>query len=220
VSQPAHLPARRPPLLLLILLIASLSMSVLTAGHARDYTKSWNRVRSGKTILEQRLTLGRRAGWPTAIVPWFDRAFLVFADRLINTVPADANILIEPTSTEIHDDSGRARWFMYLNYAAYPLKFYVRAPQNAGGTLVDYVKWLGLHKKGKRTGHWLDEQLAIADREIDWKVKFAVTRDFAPESIKLLRREGGNWVEVPLATEPRKTESLETVPAESEEAGQ
>lgn len=209
MTGPPRQPAKRPPLPLFVLLLASFSMCVLTAGHARDYTKSWNRVRRGKTILEQRLTLGRRVGWPTAIVPWFDRTFLEFAERLKHTVPADARILIEPESGAILDDSGRARWFMYLNYAAYPLTFYVRQPQNAGGTLVDYGKWLAHHAKGKRKGQWLDEELAIADREIDWKITFPVTRDFQRDDTILYKRERGAWVPVPLARVPNEAEDDE-----------
>ena len=203
-------PARKPPLPLLILLIASLSMSVLTAGHARDYTRSWDRVRRGKNNVEQRLTLGRRVGWPTAIVPWFDRSFLVFAENLKATIPADASILIEPESGEIYDESGRARWFMYLNYVVYPLKCYVKQPKKAGGTLPDYALWLVHHRKKPNAHRALNENLAIADRGIDWKLTFAVTRDFARDSAKLFRRAGGGWEPVPvLTTEERRARKSE-----------
>ena len=211
MSLPPRKPARRPPLPLLVLVIASLSMSVLTAGHARDYTRSWDRVRRGKSNLEQRLTLGRRVGWPTAIVPWFDRSFLVFAENLKRTLPEDARILLEPEPSEISDESGRARWFMYLNYLVYPLECYVRQPKNAGGTLVDYSKWLLHHRKQANTHRKLNENLAIADRGIDWKLTFAVTRDFARDSVTLYRRVGGGWAPVPILTseDPDPSEAAE-----------
>ena len=185
-------------------------MSVLTAGHARDYTRSWDRVRRGKTNLEQRLTLGRRAGWPTAVVPWFDRSFLVFAENLKATIPADAKILIEPETGEIYDETGRARWFMYLNYVVYPLKCYVKQPKKASGTLPDYALWLRHYRKKPNANRALNENLAIANRGIDWRLTFAVTRDFESESAKLYRREGGGWTQVPVLTseqrEARKAE--------------
>lgn len=192
--------ARRPPLPLLVLLIASMSMALLTAGHARDYIRSWSRVRAGKSILEQRLSMGRRQGWPTAIVPWFDRSFVAFAEQLKNTVPPDAKILVEPNPGAISDSSGRARWFMYLNYLAYPLRLYVRQPAWAGGTLVDYGKWLDHHRRAARRRYSLDEQIEIDDRGIDWKIVFAVTRDFSRKGTQLFQRNaGGGWDPVPLA---------------------
>jgi hypothetical protein len=190
---------RKPPLLLLGLLVASLAMSVLTVGHARDYVKSWNRVRRGKSALEQRLTLGRRQGWPTAVVPWFDRSFLDFAERLKKTVPADARILVEPDPAALQDDSGRARWFMYLNYAAYPLRFYVRKPAYAGGTLVDYGRWLQHHVKARGMRFKLDEQIELDERDIRWKVVFPVTTDFERDGTRLYRLEAGEWRPVALA---------------------
>lgn len=184
---------RRPPLPLLALLGASLSMAVLTAGHAREYVKSWSRQRAGKTIAEQRATLGRRPGMPTSIVPWFDPAFVEFVDDLRATLPPDARVLVEPEPGEIADESGRGRWFLYLNYFAYPLRFYVRKPAFAGGTLVDYGKWLAHHLKQKDVVRLLDEEVAIEERGIDHKLVFGVTRDFARDTVKLFRRDGTEW---------------------------
>ncbi len=188
----------RPPRVLFLLLVLSLSMCVLTAGHARDYIRSWNRVRRGKDIAAQRATMGRRPGRPTAIVPWFDQSFVEFAEDLRRAVPADADILLEPDTNEIHDRSGRARWFMYLNNEAYPLRFYVRKPAFAGGTLVDYEKWLVHHVKKKGVGRLLDEEIEIEERGIEYKLVFGVTRDFARDTMRLFHRRGNDWVRVPL----------------------
>ncbi len=191
-------PVRRPPRVLVAMLFASLAMSALTAGHARDYVASWNRMRRGKDITEQRKTLGRRPGWPGAMVPWLDASFLAFAEELKRILPPDARILIEPEPGRIDDPTGRARWFLYLNYAGYPLRFYVRKPAYGGGTLVDYGKWLAHHLKQKDVVKRLDEEIEIAARGIDYKVVVPVTSDFSRAGTFLFRRSGSDWIPVPL----------------------
>lgn len=186
-----------PPRPLLALLVASLVMCVLTMGFVRDYWAGWQRNRMGKSIEEQRLSMGSRPSMPGGGVAWFDRGFVETVARLKRTVPEDARILVEPSS--VLDRSGRARWYLYLNYFAHPLRFYVRLPAAASGTLVDYERWLDHHMRKTSAMDRLDEAVEFDERGIDWKLRFAVTRDFAKRELELYKRDGPQWVRVPLA---------------------
>ncbi len=186
-----------PPRPLLALLVASLVMCVLTMGFMRDYWSGWQRNRMGKSIEEQRLSMGSRPSMPGGGVAWFDRGFVETVARLKRTVPEDARILVEPSS--VLDRSGRARWYLYLNYFAHPLRFYVRLPAAASGTLVDYEGWLDHHMRKTSATDRLDEAVEFDERGIDWKLRFAVTRDFAKRELELFKRDGPQWVRVPLA---------------------
>ena len=73
----------------------------------------------------------------------------------------------------------------------------------ASGTLVDYPGWLEHHTVGQaRAGAGstrLSEQLEIAERKLDWKVRFPMTERFMLDEVEVFQQRGGAWVRVPLA---------------------
>lgn len=188
------MPGPKPPLLLRLLLVASLAMCSLTLAYGFHYTKGWSQARRGKSTVEQRLSLEG--------VPWFKRPFLEFVERLKMTVPPGAKVLVEPSY--MNTPLGRSRWFLFLNYYAYPLEFYVRRPKAASGTLVDYQEWVRYNWQvtarpdHKRMGGMMDELLEIEDRGIEWKLRIPFENFFPIKQVELFRLVDGEWVPVEL----------------------
>lgn len=204
VPGPAPDPARAP-LLLRILLGLCLAMAVFPVGFAVQYTRVWWRERAGKSIEEQR-GLYRST-------PWFQPYFQEFTRYLASIVPEGDGVLLTPN--ELREPSGKARWFLFLNYYCYPRRFYVRQPKLASGTLVDYPRWLehhfevldldedrveSLEELMRQRAIEEEEAAAIAERDIRWELRYAVNRGFNPEKLELLHLREGEWVRVPLPT--------------------
>ena len=188
------MPGPKPPLLLRLLLLASLAMCSLTLAFGFQYTKGWWEVRRGRGIAEQRTSLTG--------VTWFKRPFVEFVERLKMTVPPDAKVLVEPTY--MNTPAGRARWFLFLNYYAYPLEFYVRLPKAASGTLVDYQEWVRYNwqvttrPEKQWQGAMMDELLEIEDRGIEWKLRIPFENFFPIKQVELFRLVDGEWQPVEL----------------------
>lgn len=181
---------RRPPRPLLALVAVSTALSILPAGFAVHYTAGWWHVRRGKDVAAQRETL--------LGVTWFKGPFVDFVDRLVRTVPPDARVLVVPSRVETR--KGRARWHLYLNHYAYPLRFYTKQPAWASGTLVDYPRWLSHHTRQPSLSVRLDEERAIAERDIEWTLELPVTLRFrADEAVLKRRTDDGAWEVVALA---------------------
>ena len=185
--------ALRPPLPFRLLLGAGLLFTLPTLGYAVHYGMGWKAARMGKPLVQQRRSLHG--------VTWFKRPFTEFVERLARTIPGGSKVLVEPSRVEVV--LGRARWYLFLNHYGYPLQFYVRQPAKASGTLVDYPGWLEHHTAGQaRAGAGstrLSEQLEIAERKIDWKVRFPMTERFMLDEVEVFQQRGGAWVRVPLA---------------------
>jgi len=190
----------RPQALLRWTFLASLILAILPAGFAVQYSRTWAFSRAGHTLHEQRHSL--------IGVPWFKRAFVVFVTRLKRTVPPDARILVEPSSADTVD--GSARWYMFLNYYAYPMKMYVRWPHLASGTLVDYPRWLQKHKVLEDSEAALETLLAVQEeedaveeaieaRDIEWRIRLAISRRFEVSKVEISKRVDGEWVPWKLA---------------------
>lgn len=188
---PAPAPERDgvPPAFVRWLAAASLALCVLPAAFGVHYTLGWARVRAGKDVEEQRATL--------LGVTWFKPAFVSFLDRLQRTVPPESRILIEPS--RVQTLSGQARWQLYLNHYGYPLRFFTRQPGWASGTLVDYPRWLDHHTRPADLSQRLAEEAAIAERGIDWILRFPIANRFRSDDVELLRRGPAGFEPVPLA---------------------
>ncbi len=185
------MPAAAPPRPLRVLIGASLALTLLTAAFAAHYTAGWRDVRAGRPIVEQRVSLRG--------VPWFKRPFLRFVEQLRRTVPPNARVLVEPSRVE--SPGADSRWYLFLNYYAYPIELYVQRPELASGTLVDFPRWLE-HHAGRGGALGLDATLAAQERGIEWRLLLPVTPWFDPADVTLLRREGGRWVPHELAPWP------------------
>ena len=182
----------RPPLALRVLLGASLAMSVLTAGHALHYARAW---------------AGRRGGEPHASfprVPWFRPEYTDVLARLRETLPADARVLVEP-STAPDSDRTRfpTRWYLPLAHDLYPREIYVRRP-DAACTFFTYREWLDHHFEvldldGSGSADVnaaaiaAEERRALLARDIRWRLR--IPWPFDPGSVALDRLEGEEWVE-------------------------
>lgn len=190
-----------PPRLFRVLVAVTALMALITAAHSYHYTRAHIDVRFGKDIRAQRATmLG---------VPFFKRSFLEFNDRLARTVPRGAKILVEPLpqvlpdGSEVYHNSGQARWFLYLNHYAYPSRVYVRQPELASGTLVDYPRWLDYHfvdLKGPEGDALAARDAAAIDAlGLEYRLRYPVTKQFVIAKVQLDRRVDGEWQPIELA---------------------
>ncbi|QDU66968.1 hypothetical protein [Engelhardtia mirabilis] len=184
-----------------VLVGVSALMAVFTAGFAVHYTQGYLRVRAGKDIDEQRATL--------LGVPFFKRTFLEFNERLARTLPRGSKVLVEPKpqitpdGRSIWQYTGQARWFLYLNHYAYPARVYVRQPELASGTLVDYPRWLDYHflELEGEDGESLvaRDEAAIDALGIEYRLRYPVTKRFLIDRVDLAQRVDGEWVPIELA---------------------
>jgi hypothetical protein len=210
IDEPCDEPiADPPPRLLTWFLWSGVVLTLATFGFSLRYLGEWRAERADRSILEQRLTL--------IGVPFFKPAFVEFVERAKQTIPEDARLLIEPRPVQTDDGrivwdqggsvtettlSGQARWFLYLNYYLYPRQVYVRRPELASGTLVDYPRWLDHHFQ-ERSAEVLDEEAAaIEAHEIDWRMSYPTTRRFQTREVELSRRTDDGWEPVELGPLP------------------
>jgi hypothetical protein len=175
-------------------LALSLVLSVVSLGQAWQSAREWLSLRAGRSDVEQELTLKG--------VAWYKPGFLDCVDRLERTLPIDAKLLVEPSRIETELSS--ARWMLFLNDALHPRQVFVRRPDLASGTLVDYPRWLAHHERPSIAGGALDqaaleEALAIDARGIEWRLRYPVVPRFRSDEIELYRRSGDGWLRVELA---------------------
>ena len=193
-----------PPKALALLVWTGPLLALATLGFSLRYVLEWSSDRAGRTVLEQRLSL--------IGVPFFKPAFVEFVERALRTIPEDARVLVEPRAVELEDGSrvwdprGQARWYLYLNYYLYPRQVYVRQPELASGTLVDYPRWLEHHfvtLEQDGSEEWAErEARAIAAHGIDWRVSYPATKRFQIERATVERAVDGDWEAVELAPLP------------------
>jgi hypothetical protein len=197
----ASAPALPPPAPLRLLVWGSLALAFFPLCFAVHYTIGWAQHRAGRPIEEQRRTL--------VGVPWFKPPFIAFVDRVRRTIPPDARVLVEVSRVETV--KGRARWFLFLNFYAYPIEFYVRAPRSASGTLVDYEGYVRsefqrLFDAGYSEDRAL-ELLEAEERDIRWRVRFPLTDRFQLDEVEVFHRDDAGWTRVRL--EPREAPLLQ-----------
>ena len=137
---------------------------------------------------------------PTQGPPWLDPDLMVYSDFLLQKTDPDDGLLLLPT-TPPGTISGRARWFLHLNYRLYPRRLYIYEPFDASGTSVQFRQWVLNYKKEQRWGgrsRWepkprelskilgvgaarslvQDEIQAIRDLDVDWVTFFSMGSDF------------------------------------------
>jgi len=188
----------RAPLALRALLAASLSLTVITAGHAVRYTREWAAKRAGHSAEEQRAMIRG--------VPWFHPLFLDAVHRLERTLPLDARVLVEPSTAPDSDRSAiPPRFYFHLAHALYPRQIFVRQPRMSG-VFYNYPAWLDHHFEvldldGSGTAAEdaaaiaEEERRAIRERKIGWRLRVPVW-PYDPDAFALDRLEGDEWVEL------------------------
>lgn len=186
------------PLVLRMLLIASCVCALVPLAYSVHYGRVWWNERRGETLVEQRLQYVN--------TPWFQPYFQAFCHWFNEQVPADAGVLLTPKDPET--ESGRGRWFLFLNYFAYPRRIYVRKPHLASGTMVDYPRWLRHHFRdlprerdsevglGAMIAREREEAQRWSELGIEWELVYPVSRVFLPERLQLRRLVDGDWQEV------------------------
>jgi hypothetical protein len=189
--------APRPPLALRALLGASLALSVVTAGHALQYTREWAAERAGRSTFEQRATFRR--------VPWLQAEFMEAVERLERALPPDARVLIEPTTAPDSEREGfPPRFYFYLAHALYPRQVFVRRP-DASSAFFNFKEWLDHHFEvldldgsggaaEDAAAIAAEEQRALRERGVGWRLRVPVW-PYDPRTFALDRLEGGEWVE-------------------------
>jgi hypothetical protein len=197
------LPSKAPSLLRYLLPVVIL-MTVFPGAFGALYTRTWLDERQGKGIDQQRASIKG--------VPWFKPEFRGLVKRLKEHLPEGTGILVEPHAVDEKEaqPGGRTRWFLYLNYYAYPLRIYAYEPKLASGTLVDYTPWIDHHFEAlnidnslqgmsasiKRDRLLKDADKQIAKRDIEWRLTYPISQSFRMENVKLYHREDGAWAPV------------------------
>lgn len=170
------------------LLIASLVLVAPALGFVGRYSKGYFDVRAGKTAIEQRLTMLGPAP--------FKRNFLEFCAAVSQVVPAGDRILVEPH--RVLTTEGRARWYLYMNLELHPRQVFVRSPELASGTLVDYPRWLKESVRPLGVVESIEMNNAIDELGIDWRIRYSAAKQFRRGSAYLERRAEGRWERVEL----------------------
>lgn len=126
----------------------------------------------------------------------FKPRFLEFCAAVNQVVPAGDRILVEPY--RVVTTAGRARWYIYLNLELHPRQVFVRAPELASGTLVDYPRWLNETQRPLGLVEAIELDNAVDDLGIRWRIRYSAVLKFARNSATLERRVKGGWEPVAL----------------------
>lgn len=204
------------PSLLRYLLPVVLIMTIFPAAFGALYTRTWLGERQGKELTQQRASLKG--------VPWFKPEFRALVGRLKEHLPEGTGILVEPSAIDEKETQpgGRTRWFLYLNYYAYPLRIYAHEPKLASGTLVDYTPWMDYHFEDLnvdgsfqgvgatiKTERLVKEvEKEIDKRGIEWRLTYLISQSFRMENVALYHRENGAWTPVAIADFTALADSL------------
>lgn len=147
--------------------------------------------RAGQTEVEQYADLR---------LPWTQPTFLFMVDALNEVLPEDADLLCTPIGGD--DETGKARWFLFLADALYPRRIYVRDPKSASGTLMDYPAWVAHHFDvldtdgsglGLGAAMHRDEVKAkiekeLAERGIEWELQYKLDARQPFAGVRLLHQ--------------------------------
>lgn len=186
-SAPAPEAARPQPGLLALGLLGTLFAGV-TLAFAITYTGGYFANRFGESPYERQRSMRG--------VPQFQRDFLRFVDLLQRSLPPGTKVLVE--AKEATTLSGQARWYLYLNYAAYPVRIYVRRPELASGTLVDYPRWLNRELKGPSLDDRLRQIEEVDSLEIAYRLRYVAHKRFQLDQLEIAKRIDGQWEDISL----------------------
>ncbi|MBT7317624.1 MAG: hypothetical protein HN844_00215 [Planctomycetes bacterium] len=78
--------------------------------------------------------------------PWLDPDFQNYMAHLRESTEEDDAILMLP-GTRLGTTSGRARWFLHMNYQLTPRELYLWRPELACGTSGQYRQWVDAYNK-------------------------------------------------------------------------
>lgn len=187
---------RRPPLVLRLLIGASLACAAAPAAFAVWSVRDWALNQAGRPMEERRADFRQ--------VPWLRPPFPDLLRFVQSRVPAGEAVLVEPVidpAAERPDGLSPPRWHVFLTHFGHPLRFYVRAPALACVGF-NHAAWLDQHfevldldgSDGGPRDELVEDELA--ERAIRWRLRIPV-RGAGPEFFGLDRRERGAWVEVP-----------------------
>lgn len=182
------LQAARPQLALLGLGLFGALFAAVTLAFAITYTGGYFQNRFGESAYERQRSMRG--------VPQFQRDFLRFVDLLQRSLPAGTKVLVE--AKEATTLSGQARWYLYLTYAAYPVRIYVRRPELASGTLVDYPRWLNREIKGPSLDGRLRQIEEVDDLGIAYRLRYVAHKRFQLDQLEIAKRVDGQWVDIGL----------------------
>lgn len=183
-----QLTAARPQLGLVALGLVGTLFAALTVAFAITYTGGYFANRFGESAYERQRSMRG--------VPQFQRDFLRFVNLLQRSLPPGTKVLVE--AKEATTISGQARWYLYLTYAAYPVRVYVRRPELASGTLVDYPRWLNREIKGPS----LDDRLRLIEEvdalNVEYRLRYVAHKRFQLDQLEIAKRVDGQWVDITL----------------------
>jgi hypothetical protein len=187
-AAPQRLEAARPRPALLALGLLGTLFTAVTLAFAITYTGGYLTNRFGESAYERQRSLRG--------VPQFQRDFLRFVELLQRALPPGTKVLVE--AKEATTISGQARWYLYLTYAAYPVRVYVRRPELASGTLVDYPRWLNREIKTPS----IDDRLRLIEEvdalEIEYRLRYVAHKRFQIDQLEIAKRVDGQWVDLTL----------------------
>ena len=193
--------APRAPLFARVLVGLSLALTLITAGHGVFSVGHWNTHNRGRSVREQ------RANVPG--VAWYRTEFTELLDRLAETLPPEARLLVEPAAapgvTLPPERVGSPpRWYLALTHYAWPVRVHVRRPELAV-IFFTYEQWLDHHfdvldldGAGPATpaarAFAAEEERAIEALDIEWRLRIPAW-PFTLSGLRLDRRVDGVWVE-------------------------
>lgn len=191
----------RAPLFARLLVGASLALTVITAGFGVHSVADWRANMQGRSVREQRASVSG--------VAWFRTEFTGLLDRLEEVLPPGARLLVEPAAGPALAASGERlgsppRWFLPLTHYAWPVRVYVRRPEQAV-IFFTYESWLDHHFEvldidggGPATPEAVrlaaEDERAIDEHGIEWRLRIP-TWPFSMGGLRLDRRVDGAWVE-------------------------
>jgi hypothetical protein len=80
--------------------------------------------------------------------PWLDGDFRAYVEHLKQIIGEKERILLVPVGP-LATSSGRARWFLHLNYQLSPRRLYLWRPDLASGTSGQYRQWVMEYARAK-----------------------------------------------------------------------
>ncbi len=80
--------------------------------------------------------------------PWLDPDFQAYMTHIRETTDTDDAILMVP-GTRLGTTSGRARWFLHMNYQLAPRELFLWQPELGCGTSGQYRQWVDAYNKAR-----------------------------------------------------------------------
>jgi len=123
--------------------------------------------------------------------PWLDPELLLYVKHLQAMVGEEEGILMIPDGP-LGTLSGRARWFLHLNYLLFPRRLYLRKPSLACGTSGQYREWVLNWNKDKP---WRGtRRTRFGPRTMSGVAEAAPTRSLTSTEIQAIQEWDADWV--------------------------